>query len=556
MIVRAWWRAQAWLAGRPTVAWLTLAGATALAAWGAGMPPAPRAIVASAVAGLLLVAAGANGLAGLLAGASALLLAIGVAGAAGGGVATGAAVAALAGLVLAPVSGLLRGGRDPARAQHAAGRATGLAWQALHFPVLGALVAGDRAAVAAALALGVAVSLPLVALAIAPSAHPLTPVPVPAEPAGRSRRPGPLLLVAALVLALPHDLRPAAPGRIVLPDQAPLLLGLALLWGGLTLRPLAALAALAGMATGLLALDAARAAGAIDPLVFAIGQIVPLLLWHLRGSPGASRTPAFTALGFVAIAGFVAPAWLAALAGAAGVATALALLPEPRRGGAGDALSSARRAFAGLDPSWRCYGLAKLALDPLYRRLALDPRPWGRVLDLGCGPGLAATLAAARADATAYLGIDLDLDKLLVARRALARAGRRLDDAWRLVHARLPSAPAPEGRFDTVLLLDVLHYAPVEVQRAMLAQARALLAVGGVLLLRDGLADAAGDAGRVGLGERFTTALGLNPSGRLHFLDQPALRALLADAGLVVAASEPCGGENRLWTLTPAPIPG
>ncbi len=89
-------------------------------------------------------------------------------------------------------------------------------------------------------------------------------------------------------------------------------------------------------------------------------------------------------------------------------------------------------------------------------------KPGMRVLDAGCGPGLATLIAAARTGTTGYLGVDLDLDKLLVARRSLRLAGRELDAVWRLRLDCLPMATPPAERFDTILVLDVLHYWPAD----------------------------------------------------------------------------------------------
>jgi SAM-dependent methyltransferase len=182
----------------------------------------------------------------------------------------------------------------------------------------------------------------------------------------------------------------------------------------------------------------------------------------------------------------------------------------------------------------------------VYRALAEDPARWGRVVDLGCGPGLTALLALARGDADAYLGIDLDEYKLRVARRALALGARPLDQAWRLVRATLPLAAPPPDRFDTALVIDVLHYWPRDGQLALLRQARSLLVDGGTLWLRDGVATG-GDAGLVAGGERFTTRFGLNPPNELHFLSRDAIEAMLVEAGFESGAAVASGAENLLW---------
>ena len=550
MIVRVWWRPQAYLARRPALTWLILGVATLVAV--IPLKQAPRPVALAGIAAGLAAIVAARGLAGALAGFAAVQMAIAAAVWAGGGRETCIAIGVLAALIAGPAAAHL-GGRDPLRAQHEAGRATGFAWLGLQFAALGALGAGDRAALVACVVLAVVVSLPLLAAVMAPPAQPWTPLPLDAEreTSWTERLLLPLILVGAGLVGLSSASSPPDPAA-ALSGWLPSLLLIALLWGLATLRLGVGLAALAGLIAGLAWAKALHLDTRPEPLLLGIFQIAPLLLWRAKEALGAPPAAMAMAVLLVISVGVLVPGWQTAAVGAAGVAVALALLPKPRAGRADGPLATARRALAGLDPYARCYGRAKLALDPLYRRLVAETRPWGRVLDLGCGPGLVAALAAGRVDVEGYTGIDLDLDKLLIARRMLRRCDRPLSPDWRLVHAQMPLGAAPTERFTTVFLLDVLHYAPLATQREMLAQARQCLADDGVLYLRDGLADAAGQVGRVGLGERFTTALGLNPVGGLHFLDEATMRALLSETGFRVVSCEPCGGENRLWICQPA----
>ena len=104
------------------------------------------------------------------------------------------------------------------------------------------------------------------------------------------------------------------------------------------------------------------------------------------------------------------------------------------------------------------------------------------------------------------------------------------------------------------MLLDVLHYWPIEEQEVVLRQLHTSLERGGQLFLREGLADADGNAGAVGFSERLTTFFGLNPSGSgLHFLTEDAMRALLHRCGFTVRSCDLSGGMNRLWRVTADP---
>jgi 2-polyprenyl-3-methyl-5-hydroxy-6-metoxy-1,4-benzoquinol methylase len=195
-----------------------------------------------------------------------------------------------------------------------------------------------------------------------------------------------------------------------------------------------------------------------------------------------------------------------------------------------------------LPPMWRWFAWCKLRWDPVFSQLAAKQRRFGRVLDVGCGFGVGAWLCARRGDTTAWTGVDLDRGKLRVASRLCGR----LRLPCTLHAARVPEFSSPSA--DTILALDMLHYWPPPDQLVMLRWLASQLAPGGVLYVRDGLREVDG-AGLVTAGERFTTAVGLNPRQALHFLSEPEIRELFSQAGLVVAACQPSGGGNRLWEL-------
>ncbi len=146
------------------------------------------------------------------------------------------------------------------------------------------------------------------------------------------------------------------------------------------------------------------------------------------------------------------------------------------------------------------FARGKLARDPVFRHLIetglIAPR--ARVLDIGCGQGLLASLlrsagefkrsgrwpqAWAAAPAAAQVtGIEL-------MPREIARARAALGDDATFISGDMRTAKFPPA--DTVVMLDVLHYiAPAE-QDDVLARARRALTAGGTLLLRVGDATAA-----------------------------------------------------------------
>ena len=291
-------------------------------------------------------------------------------------------------------------------------------------------------------------------------------------------------------------------------------------------------------------------------IALALAQPLALALWHARHQHRRWPSLLLIALGVIpalAVDDVFAVGGAALTACLAVVVCAPKPLPATPRNGLVDAdtaLTRARRACQRLSPYWRHYGSAKLRYDPVYRQLAERTLPWGRVLDAGCGPGLVAALATVRGE-PAYCGIDLDDTKLEAAAELLEQLSQPLAGDWRLMRAKLPLPQLPLARFDTVMLIDVLHYWPVDEQELLLRQLHGSLDRGGLLFLRDGLADADGNTGAVGLGERFTTFFGLNPGGSgLHFLSEEAMRTLLERCGFRVDACDVSGGANRLWRCT------
>jgi len=147
----------------------------------------------------------------------------------------------------------------------------------------------------------------------------------------------------------------------------------------------------------------------------------------------------------------------------------------------------------------------KLGMDPVFRgMLERGNLPAGaRVLDIGCGQGLIASLLHACADlqhsghwpaawpvqasAVAYTGIELMPKDVARANAAL----NSLSPAPQFVCADMRTAHFPAC--DLVVILDVLHYVDHAAQEAVLRRARAALSAGGRLLLRVG--DAASTRG-------------------------------------------------------------
>jgi len=286
--------------------------------------------------------------------------------------------------------------------------------------------------------------------------------------------------------------------------------------------------------------------------ILAPAQVLPLTWWWQRFEMVPWRVAVVIGIvaPFVLLLGSSPSLAGVALAGVGGVAIC-ALRPTKPRHGPLTPRAMLRAARGSLPIYWTMYLPLKLHLDPMFLQLGADPRPWRAVLDVGCGPGLGAAVAFTRPGGlSAYCGVDLDQEKLRVARVLLHGAGRDLTDDCQLVLGRMPFAQDLPRTYDTVLLLDVLHYWDPAEQQRLLSYLRRQTEPGGEMWLRDGVVDAEGSMGQVGAGERFTTSVAFNPGGgALYFQSAVCLEGWFEAAGWTVLERQPSGAQNRLWRL-------
>ncbi|HTG43183.1 MAG TPA: methyltransferase domain-containing protein, partial [Verrucomicrobiae bacterium] len=179
----------------------------------------------------------------------------------------------------------------------------------------------------------------------------------------------------------------------------------------------------------------------------------------------------------------------------------------------------------------------KMKGDPLFHSLpAVVPRQ-GFILDLGCGYGVPAHWLSYDSDARTVLGVDYDEVKVRIAQRT-AQGHARVEFQYQdILTWTYPAC-------DVVLLLDVLHYWPPDVQAQILAKAFGALRPGGLLILREAAREATAGHQRVERWEKFATRIGHNKATRLYFQSIAELTAAVRRAGFGECTLQEGGGRD------------
>ena len=177
------------------------------------------------------------------------------------------------------------------------------------------------------------------------------------------------------------------------------------------------------------------------------------------------------------------------------------------------------------------YTLSKLRSDPLYPGVLDALRgTTAPVLDLGCGLGL--LLHALRLDGQAmpYHGVDIDADKIRRGTRIAARCGFEHDARFAVVD--LAEGWPPHA--GSVAILDVLQYLDADAQRALLADAVAMLTPGARLVIRSGLGDDSRRGRTTRVTDRLAHVFGWMQEIPKHYPTRDGLQSQLSAAGLHV----------------------
>jgi cyclopropane fatty-acyl-phospholipid synthase-like methyltransferase len=140
----------------------------------------------------------------------------------------------------------------------------------------------------------------------------------------------------------------------------------------------------------------------------------------------------------------------------------------------------ARRAYASASPPTRVHVALRWATCPFPAIAEAVPR-CGNVLDVGCGHGLFTLYLALQAPARRITGVDIDDDKLSVARAAAHAAG--VGD--RVSFAHVDASRVFEGQWETIVEVDMLYLLGRERAQTWVHDAADALRPGGRLVVKE-----------------------------------------------------------------------
>jgi uncharacterized protein (DUF2062 family)/SAM-dependent methyltransferase len=203
--------------------------------------------------------------------------------------------------------------------------------------------------------------------------------------------------------------------------------------------------------------------------------------------------------------------------------------------------------YAGARRGHRIYARMKYKMDPLYREVASISGSARCIVDIGTGLGMLPIVLALSEPGREVLGIDWDGDKIASGQQACADlSGVALQEADMREYA-IPAC-------DAVVLADVLHYWPLEVQRDLLDRAAVALEPGGRLIIRE--TDREARSALTRLLEGIAVRVGWNKGPGLSYRTGQELQQELEQRGLTCASTAASSSVHKgnllIWGEKPA----
>ncbi|HVF71652.1 MAG TPA: class I SAM-dependent methyltransferase [Chthoniobacterales bacterium] len=196
---------------------------------------------------------------------------------------------------------------------------------------------------------------------------------------------------------------------------------------------------------------------------------------------------------------------------------------ENRNGAEREHDEACQRVASLFQRAWlRGYALGKLRRDAIYSTayelLRDSPHP---ILDVGCGVGLLGLYLRERGCTQPVLGLDADARKIECG-AATAAGYENLEVRFHDLRNGLPPFNG------NIVLFDVLHYLPVNLQRTLLSGLASSVAPDGTLIVRDCPSDPRPRFWMTWLAEKFAQAIRWNLDTALHFPSRASIHDVFA----------------------------
>jgi 2-polyprenyl-3-methyl-5-hydroxy-6-metoxy-1,4-benzoquinol methylase len=191
----------------------------------------------------------------------------------------------------------------------------------------------------------------------------------------------------------------------------------------------------------------------------------------------------------------------------------------------------ARDLYRGGPPALRFLQHHRHRIAPVARLAELVPAG-GEVLDAGCGGGLLLNVLAASGRLSSGLGFDSAAPAIAIAESAADRLRQRGAACVPRFECRPVEAGFPAGRWDTVLMVDVMHHVPPSAQEAAFREAASRVRAGGLLVYKD-MCDA--PAWRAGMNRLHDLVVARQ---WIHYAPIESVDRWASEAGLVAERAE------------------